>query len=204
MDRWQRGEGSNAKKTSTDSSFSPKWPIGYWTRGFGKCLLHGEKGVPMAVSGVSANCNAYAATMQSRFKQRQQDFQSLADALQAGNLPGAQQAFAALQKDRTAGQGHNVSGGSGNQQAPAASALKTDFDALQSAVQSGDLSGAQKALTTFQQDLQHVGQGQGYHRHHHPHGGGGESAPQQTIADFVSGLYGGNSSTTASASGSSL
>ena len=55
----------------------------------------------MAVSGVGASPNSYQATVQSNVKQRQQDFQSLADALQAGNLPGAQHAFAALQQDRS-------------------------------------------------------------------------------------------------------
>src|SRR5713101_5823256 len=55
----------------------------------------------MTVSGVCASTNSYQATIQSNVKQRQQDFQSLADALQAGNLQGAQHAFAALQKDRS-------------------------------------------------------------------------------------------------------
>src|SRR5215471_3246409 len=68
----------------------------------------------MAVSGVCAGTNSYQSTIQSNFKQRQQDFQSLADALQAGNLQGAQQAVAALQQDRASSS--SVTGVTGTQQ----------------------------------------------------------------------------------------
>src|SRR5207249_5082093 len=70
-------------------------------RGLVPCTLLFSQRRCMAVSGVCASTNNYQSTVQNTFKQRQQDFQSLADALQAGNLPGAQQAFAALQKDRS-------------------------------------------------------------------------------------------------------
>ena len=157
----------------------------------------------MSVSGVCASTNSYQSTLQSNFKQRQQDFQSLADALQAGNLPGAQQAFAALQQDRSSSP--RVAGVTGTSQAGQSNPIRQDIQALQSALQSNDVAGAQQALTTFQQDLQQAGQGQGHHHHRHHHCGGSSGAtPQQTIADFVSSLYGGNSSSAASSSSSSL
>src|SRR5262249_28872945 len=136
-------------------------------------------------------------TVQSNFKQRQQDFQNLADALQAGNLQGAQQAFAALQKDRSSSS--SVAGVTGTSQAGQSSPMRQDMQALQSALQANDLPGAQKALTTFQQDLQQVGHT--HHRHHH--GGGGQGGILQTLASFVSGLYSGNSSNFTSSSGTS-
>src|SRR5215813_2452102 len=121
----------------------------------------------MAVSGVSANCNASAANMQSRFKQRQQDFQNLSDALQAGNLQGAQQAFAALQQDCSSSP--NVTSVTGTSQTGQSSPLRQDIQTLQSALQANDLAGAQKALTSFQHDLQQAHQA---HHYRHHHGGG--------------------------------
>jgi hypothetical protein len=151
----------------------------------------------MAVSGVCAGNNTYQSTLQSNVKQRQQDFQSLADALQAGNLQGAQQAFAALQKDRSASP--QVAAVTGSQQAGQSNPLHQDIQALQSALQANDLPGAHKALTTFQQDLQQAGHA--HHRHHH--GGGGPGGILQTLASFVSGLYSGNRSNFTSSSGTS-
>ena len=150
----------------------------------------------MAVSGVCTSTNNDQSTVQSNFKQRQQDFQNLADALQAGNLQGAQQAFAALQKDRSSSS--SVAGVTGTSQAGQSSPMRQDMQALQSALQANDLPGAQKALTTFQQDLQQVG-----HTHHRHHHGGGPGGILQTLASFVSGLYSGNSSNFMSSSGTS-
>ena len=150
----------------------------------------------MAVSGVCVGTNSYQSTIQSTFKQRQQDFQSLADALQAGNLPGAQQAFAALQQDRASSS--HVAGVTGTQQTGQSSPIRQDIQTLQSALQANDLAGAQKALTTFQPDLQQAGHAQP--RHHH---GGGQGGILETLASFVSGLYRGNSSDFTSSSGTS-
>ena len=150
----------------------------------------------MAVSGVCASTNNYQSTVQNNFKQRQQDFQNLADALQAGNLQGVQQAFAVLQQDRSSSS--SVAGVTGTQQAGQSSPLRQDIQALQSALQSNDLAGAQKALTTFQPDLQQAGHTQ--HRYHH---GGGQGGILQTLASFVSELYSGNSSNFSSSSGTS-
>src|SRR5437870_1944289 len=65
------------------------------------CTLLFSKRYGMTVSGVCASTHSYPSTIQNNVKQRPQDLQSLADALQAGNLPGAQHAFAALQQDRS-------------------------------------------------------------------------------------------------------
>ena len=95
----------------------------------------------------------------------------LAQALQSGDLAGAQQAFATLQQHfqqrqaaRT-GQGP-TSGPRGTQ----GNALSQDFSALAKALQSGDLTGAQDAFATLQQDFQ-AQQARHHHRYHGPNGG---------------------------------
>jgi hypothetical protein len=152
----------------------------------------------MAVSGVCTGMNNYPSHVQNNFKQRQQDFQNLADALQAGNLQGAQQAFAALQKDRSSSP--NVTSVTGTSQTGESSPLRQDIQTLQSALQANDLAGAQKALTNFQHDLQQAGQA---HHYRHHHSGGGQGGVLQTLASFVSGLYRGSSDLTSSSSGTS-
>jgi hypothetical protein len=109
----------------------------------------------------------------------------------------AQQAFAALQKDRSSSP--NVTSVTGTSQTGQSSPLRQDIQTLQSALQANDLAGAQKALTNFQHDLQQAGQAHP-HRHHH---GGGQGGVLQTLASFVSGLYRGSSDLTSSSSGTS-
>ena len=129
----------------------------------------------MSISAVSSNVTAYQTNTQNSFQQRRADFQQLAQALQSGDLSGAQQAFAALQQagssSGTQGQGSPPSG----QNNPLASDLST----LGQALQSGDLSSAQKAFATLQQDMQGMRQA----HHHHHHGG-----VQGAAASVVSGL----------------
>ena len=125
----------------------------------------------MAISGVSSTINAYQSNVQSTYKQRQQDVQNLASALQSGDLPGAQTAFAALQKLRPGGQTRN-----GQQGNSSTSPISRDFSALGNALQSGDIAGAQSAFATLQKDVQSLQHGQGGspvggHHHHHHHGG---------------------------------
>ena len=87
-------------------------------------------------------------------------FNALAQDLQNGNLSGAQQDFANLQQaaqqqQQQGGQvhhhHHHHGGGGGGQQN---SQIAQAFQSLGQALQSGDLSGAQSAFATLQQDLQ--------------------------------------------------
>lgn len=147
----------------------------------------------MAINGVSLGSNPYVQNAQSQsglsaaFKQRKQDFSTLANALSSGDLQGAQQAFASLQQDmqaiqqargaQGAGPDGNFNGNAQNGQGGAqgaASQRQQDFSALASALSSGDLQGAQKAFATLQQDMQALRQG------HHHHGGG---SAQPTAAE---------------------
>lgn len=51
--------------------------------------------------------------------------------------------------------------------------INQDFSALGQALQSGNLSDAQNAFSTLQQDLQQSGQVHHHHHHHHYHHNGG-------------------------------
>jgi hypothetical protein len=71
------------------------------------------------------------------------DLAAIGNALQSGDLTGAQNAFATLMQDMGNSSGQST-----------ASTPGTDLTALSSALQSGDLTGAQNAFATLMQDLQ--------------------------------------------------
>ena len=97
-----------------------------------------------------------------------QAFNQLSQDLQSGNLSGAQQDFATIQQDfqNQAAQGqsqaahghhHHHHGDGGSEQ----SAVSQAFQQLGQALQSGNLSSAQQAYSTLQQDFQPFGQTSG-------------------------------------------
>ena len=87
-----------------------------------------------------------------------QAFNQLSKDLQSGNLSAARQDYAQLQQDLQSqasqmhGHHHHHHGGGGGN-----SAISQLFDQLGQALQSGDLSTAQQAFNTLQQDLQQGG-----------------------------------------------
>lgn len=101
----------------------------------------------MAIDGISGSSAAHS-TMAAYYKQRQQDFSALGQALSAGDLAGARKAFAALQADsgnikaasQTAGAQNGKGGSTGDL-----------FAALKKALDSGDLAGAQQAFAALVQ-----------------------------------------------------
>jgi soluble cytochrome b562 len=115
-----------------------------------------------------------------------QDFSTLKQALQAGNLTAAQQAFSTLQQDlqqRSVGQAHHHhhhhQSGSGSQGSSSASGssdpFAQDFTALGQALQAGNLTAAQQAYSTIQQDLQQFS----------PFGSSGSSSGSPTASSTV-------------------
>ena len=82
-----------------------------------------------------------------------QAFQQLSSDLQSGNLSAAQQDYSNLQQDfqNQAARPHHHHHSSGSQDNTAISQL---FSQIGQDLQSGDLSSAQQAYTTLQQDLQ--------------------------------------------------
>ena len=114
----------------------------------------------MSISGISptTDLNATWATQINSSRQRRADLQALAQALKAGDLQGAQQAFATLGQDMKSSQL------AGQVQATAST---SSFAALGQALQGGDLAGAQKAFAALQQNLANVGGIRHHHHHHH-------------------------------------
>ena len=93
-------------------------------------------------------------TAVSSLTKRSQDFTTLQNTLQAGNLAAAQTAFAAFLQDvqktaQTAGPASLF--GPGTQ-------TSRDLQTLGSALKSADLPGAQRAFATLEQDIQAAGQ----------------------------------------------
>jgi outer membrane protein assembly factor BamD (BamD/ComL family) len=90
-----------------------------------------------------------------------QAFNQLSQDLQSGNLSGAQQDYATLQQDVESrveqGHHHHHHGGGGSEQG----AISQAFQELGQALQSGNLSSAQQAYSTLQQDLPQFGQTSG-------------------------------------------
>lgn len=87
------------------------------------------------VSIDSISSSGDVAARQSQMQQIKADFDKLQQSLQSGDLSGAQQAFAALQKDGP--QGTN-------------NPLQSQIDALGQALQSGNLSAARQAFSSLQ------------------------------------------------------
>jgi hypothetical protein len=116
----------------------------------------------MSVDSISG-LGAYQNTRQSLFQQERQYFNQLGQALQSGDLTGAQQAFTALTQiiqQTQQGQNANPTG--------AQSQIQKDLAAVGQALQSGDLGGAQKAFAAVQQDIQNA------RLAHHGRGGGSQ------------------------------
>jgi ribosomal protein S20 len=94
------------------------------------------------------------------------DFRQLTQAIQSGDLSGAQSAFQAIQQSGVT--------------PPANSPFANDLAAIGQALQSGDISSAQKALASLQLDAQQAQQAHHHGHHHHRHHGAASSDPTAT------------------------
>lgn len=106
----------------------------------------------MSVSSLSSTGNNPYPSLANVYKQKRQDFKALESAVQSGDLNGAQQALASFQQDIQSIQ--SARGSSSNETAGTYSQnpVKNDFASLLSSVQSGDLTSAQSALASLQQN----------------------------------------------------
>jgi len=116
----------------------------------------------MSVTGVS---NITTQVWQGTMQQRKLDFSQLAQALQQGDLTGAQKAFADLQSLSQPQSGSSSTSASSNTSSNGTSALADDFAALGKALQAGNLADAQSAFAKIQSDMK-ANKG-GHHHHHH-------------------------------------
>jgi hypothetical protein len=149
----------------------------------------------MAISGVSL---ASPTNVQNPADPRQQ-LLALAKAINSGNLTGAQQAFAQL--SQTLGGNSTGSGSSGSNTNTKTNTntnkpndpFSQALDAIGQALQSGDISGAQQALASLQQQAQ---SGRAHH-HHGGHRGGGGSNGGTNASTATSPLTSGTTGTSA-------
>lgn len=123
----------------------------------------------MAIAGILASgfMNAIAG---GSTQNKRADFAQLGSDLQSGNLTSAQQDFAQLLNDTsqstTTGSTQSSTATTGSStQVTTASTLASDFKTLGQALQSGDLTGAQKAYSAVQQDAATLQQQHQMHRH---------------------------------------
>jgi hypothetical protein len=121
----------------------------------------------MTVSSVFSATSLYQPENQALFQQQAQDFNTLASALQSGNLSTAQSAFTSWQQDLTSIAPPNQQSTQQSQPFGSNSQANSDFQSLSSALQSGDISSAQQAFANLKQDLQSSGSVRGHHHHHH-------------------------------------
>jgi hypothetical protein len=176
----------------------------------------------MTISAVSSSSTYYPLTT-SMTSQKQSTFQAmqqLAQALQSGNVQGAQSAFSLLQTTLPPSLGGTASatGSASTASTSATSAvtptgatgttsgstnpLATDMQTLSQALQSGNLSAAQTAFAQLQQDASQAAQSaSGHHHHHHHHGGGSSSSSSSASSSSTSGTTSG--ATTSTTSGTS-
>jgi hypothetical protein len=153
----------------------------------------------MSVSGISSNTfNPYQISPNTN--PIQQQFQQLGQALQAGNVSGAQSDFASLQAAFS--QSLTGSANSIGSSSTAASPITQAFNQLASDLQSGNVSAAQKDFSTAQQDIQNT-QGTlspgGFHHHHHGGGGSGIETLLQELGQTASSTSSTSAPTTLSA-----
>ncbi|GAB7126223.1 hypothetical protein JCM19000A_07300 [Silvimonas sp. JCM 19000] len=125
-----------------------------------------------SISGLSSSSYLYSSTASDELKQRRQNYKALETALNAGDLSGAQTAYAALQAQQSSASSGSSSSGSGSNSAQ--QQFQTDFAALGTALSSGDISSAQSAFATLQSDRPKGP----------PPGGQGGGAIQQVASDL--------------------
>lgn len=143
----------------------------------------------MSISNITATAGL-SQTWQSLFQQRKQDFSNLAQALQSGDLAGAQKAYADLQSLQ-----QNSPAGSNARSNSNGNPVQSDFAALGQALASGNLSQAQSDFSKLQSDFKSAlqntaqqigGAHKGHHHHRHQEAASSQdssSTPGATTAD---------------------
>ena len=143
----------------------------------------------MSVSGISSSTLMQYNTQstQSRTQQAQQEFQQLGQALQSGNLSGAQADFATLQQ--LGPQANSTSSTQSN------SPIAQEFSQLTKDLQSGNLSSAQQDYSKIQQDFGSYAAHKHGHGHHMGGAYSGTSEMSQLFQQLGQALQSGNVST---------
>jgi hypothetical protein len=145
----------------------------------------------VSVCAISSSSNLTQSDSTSVLNQLKQDFKQLANALQSGNLTGAQQAFKALQQLQQSNQSGGQSS-NGQQSSTGNNPIQNDFAALGQALSSGNLSAAQSDFSQLKTDMQAAGASgasgaQSAHRgHHHRHASSASDSDSDSAASTAS------------------
>jgi len=126
-----------------------------------------------SVSAVSSSTQTDQTDFAKKMSQGKKDFTALDDALKSGDLDAAKSAFETMKKNRPSGPPPGApqdgSSGAGSQ---GKGGQNSDFAALEKALNSNDLTGAQTAMESIQS-----------HRKHGHHGGSSQTAtPTQSVS----------------------
>ena len=119
------------------------------------------------VSSSTSASAAYQAGSPINFQQIKSDFQALSTALQSGDLSGAQQAYASLQKYAP-----GLFQPASSQTAASTNPLEAALSSIGTALQSGDITAAQQAFSSLQ----------GTQQHRHGHHGHGEDLADASVS----------------------
>jgi ribosomal protein S20 len=106
-----------------------------------------------SLSGVSASSYATSKTEKNPMEA---DFDDLSKAIESGDLDAAKKVYAKIKEHMENGPDAQKSSGTSETsgtRSQSSSSLKTDFDALGEALESGDLSAAKEALTTVSDNM---------------------------------------------------
>ncbi len=120
----------------------------------------------MILPAIGISFGHHQVSQQQGVQQQKNVVQGLSQSLNAGDLASAQKSFAAVQQDLQSVQSAQQSSQS-TDSTKSTNSISTDIQGLSQSLNSGDLTGAQKALAALQQDLQTAQATHGHH-HHHP------------------------------------
>jgi outer membrane protein assembly factor BamD (BamD/ComL family) len=120
------------------------------------------------VPGLSQNSTSATSTSATNSSPIAQAFAQLGQDLQSGNLQAAQQDYTTVQQDAQQSAGQQVGGhhhhhhaessqGSSSSASSQTNPIVQAFSQLEQTLQAGNLSGAQSAFSTLQNDLQQIG-----------------------------------------------
>jgi hypothetical protein len=121
-----------------------------------------------SISSVNSATTPIPTTNQNGFAQIAKSFQAIGSALQSGDVATAQTALTNFQQ-ALQGMSQANSQAATNQPFGKNSQANTDYQNLTSALKSGDLSTAQKAYASLQNDLKSAQSTKSTHRGHHRH-----------------------------------
>lgn len=120
------------------------------------------------ISSLNSTANPVQTTSQGGIAQVAQNFQAIGAALQSGDVATAQSALTSFQK-ALQGSSQSNSQTSSSQPFGKNSQANTDYQKLTSALQSGNLSTAQQAYASLQNDLKSTAATKSAHKGHHHH-----------------------------------